>query len=439
MTEHSYGMGDAFAALREGQPDLATEICQQVLDSDPENASAWFLQGILHAQAGRTDDALPNFERAVQFKPESPTYQYNLGLVRSSLRKHDEAIQAYRDAIKLQPEMLEAQNNLGNCLVMLEKSQEAADHFREVARDFPQEAIVHFNLANVLEDIGEYKECIEAYEKAIELDPNFDSARDNLGRTYAGITEYDEALRVWKEWLEHDPENPIPRHMIAGITGEMVPDRCDDDYVLNTFDDTFASSYEKQLSRIGYSVPVLVQDAIDSVQLEKSNRLNVLDAGCGTGLCSSVLRPYAQTLVGVDLSPDMLRLAEQTGRYDDLIEGELTQVLCELTLEFDLIVFGDTLCYFGDLTQVLAAVRQRISSSGMTIFTVENLALQHEEEQADLSVDYRLLPNGRYQHNEEYIEASIQAAGLTLLSITKAKLRMERGREVEGLVVVAKS
>ena len=34
--------------------------------------------------------------------------------------------------------------------------------------------------------------------------------------------------------------------------------------------------------------------------------LDVLDLGCGTGLCGPLLRPYARALAGVDLSPQML-------------------------------------------------------------------------------------------------------------------------------------
>jgi len=38
---------------------------------------------------------------------------------------------------------------------------------------------------------------------------------------------------------------------------------------------------------------------------------HVLDAGCGTGLCGPILRPYAAGLVGVDLSEGMLKVAAE--------------------------------------------------------------------------------------------------------------------------------
>ncbi len=99
--------------------------------------------------------------------------------------------------------------------------------------------------------------------------------------------------------MEHDPGNAVARHMVVSITGEGTPDRCDDDYVRETFDENFAKSYEKQLERILYKVPELVREAIGSIEL-KANDLDVLDAGCGTGLCADVLRPLAGRLIGVD-------------------------------------------------------------------------------------------------------------------------------------------
>ncbi len=142
---------------------------------------------------------------------------------------------------------------------------------------------------------------------------------------------------------------------IAAVGGQQTPDRCDDDYVRKTFDQDFARSYEKQLQRIRYRVPELIKAAIDSIELDR-NDLNILDAGCGTGLCAPVLKPYAGQLVGVDLSCDMLAEAEHLETYDQLVEAELTGYLSSGDGPYDLIVSGDTLCYFGQLRQVLSGM-----------------------------------------------------------------------------------
>ena len=42
---------------------------------------------------------------------------------------------------------------------------------------------------------------------------------------------------------------------------------------------------------------------IEEAGVERAKQLDVLDAGCGTGLCGPLLAPYARRLVGVD-SPE---------------------------------------------------------------------------------------------------------------------------------------
>ena len=55
-----------------------------------------------------------------------------------------------------------------------------------------------------------------------------------------------------------------------------------------------------------------------------SQRLDVLDAGCGTGLCGVLVAPFARRLVGVDLSDGMLAHAGDKNIYHALIRAELT-------------------------------------------------------------------------------------------------------------------
>ena len=98
----------------------------------------------------------------------------------------------------------------------------------------------------------------------------------------------------------------------------------------------------------------------------------MLDAGCGTGLCGPLLAPYARRLVGVDLSEGMLALAKEKNVYDALMKSELTDYLRDHAAAFDVIVSADTLVYFGDLEDVLAAAAGALRPNGLFIFTLEH-------------------------------------------------------------------
>jgi len=140
--------------------------------------------------------------------------------------------------------------------------------------------------------------------------------------------------------------------------------------------------------------------------LEQAHRLDVLDAGCGTGLCGALVAPFARRLVGVDLSEGMLAHAKDKNVYHALIKAELTDYLRDNNEAFDLIVSADALVYFGDLKGVVAGFAGALRSNGLVVFTLEQ-ALGDSA-----GVDYRLELHGRYGHGRAYVERLLTFSGL---------------------------
>ena len=87
------------------------------------------------------------------------------------------------------------------------------------------------------------------------------------------------------------------------------------------------SSFEAKLESLSYRAPELVAAALADAGLAADGRFEILDIGCGTGLCGPLLRPYASRLVGVDLSAGMLAHARQKEVYTELVQCELTEFL----------------------------------------------------------------------------------------------------------------
>jgi predicted TPR repeat methyltransferase len=158
--------------------------------------------------------------------------------------------------------------------------------------------------------------------------------------------------------------------------------------------------------------------------------LDVLDAGCGTGLCGPLVAPYARRLTGVDLSERMLAQARARDVYDELVKGELTAYLGESAAAFDVIVSADTLVYFGPLEAVVAAAGSALRPGGRLIFTVEELV------GAERDPGYTITPSGRYCHSREYLERVLIDESLEP-EVASAELRLEAGDPVPGLVVRA--
>src|SRR5690606_33739696 len=126
----------------------------------------------------------------------------------------------------------------------------------------------------------------------------------------------------------------------------------------------FSSSFDDQLRALEYRAPELLAAAVLG-ELPAGARLDVLDAGCGTGLCGPLLRSAAARLAGVDLSGGMVGKARERGIYDDLHVQELTAFMAASPASFDVIVSADTLVYFGALEAVAQAARQCLRGGGL--------------------------------------------------------------------------
>ena len=279
------------------------------------------------------------------------------------------------------------------------------------------------NLGILLNGLKRTKEAVDCFCQVILLRPKHPEARRLLGLAHTTLGQIDEAVAIFDEWLKEDPNSAIARHMLAACTGREVPARASDGFVKDTFD-SFAASFESKLAQLSYRAPKLVALMLEDSGIAPAKDKDVLDAGCGTGLCGPLLAPWARTIVGVDLSRGMLDRAREKHVYDDLVEGELTAYFREHPGAWDIIVSADTLVYFGALDAVIPAASAALKPGGLLIFTVERA----EETDAD---GYRLELHGRYCHRRHYVERVLREAGLTP-EIAESDLRMEVGRTGGG-------
>jgi len=407
-----------------GNLDAAETVYRRVLEVAPDHPDALHFLGVLHHQRGRPEAAVRLISRAVELAPETAGMHLNLGNVHRESGEYAAAERCYRRVIELAPDSADAWSNLGSALRADGRFEEATAAFREAHRLDPGHADALHNMGNALLDLGNLEEAEIAYRKTLAIVPDHPEALENLGNTLYVAGKTAEAVEVFERWLERDPGNPIAAHMLSACSGRDVPDRASDAYVEAIFDG-FAGSFDEKLKGLRYRAPELIADALGG---EPAGDLDVLDAGCGTGLCGPHLKPWAGRLTGVDLSGSMLEKARGRGHYDELVKAELTEHLRRSPGAFDLVVSGVTLVYFGDLGPVLAAAASALRPGGRLIFTLER-----EE-----SEEVRLNPHGRYSHGEGYVRRALHASGFSDVSCERVHLRVERGTPVEGLLVSAR-
>jgi predicted TPR repeat methyltransferase len=407
----------------------AHELYRRVIETAPDHPRALHYAGVLAHQQGRNDEALALIERSLALSPGEADWCSNFGIVLQSDGRLDAAIEAYRRAIAIDPGHANAHNNLAVLLRASGQPLEAEAAYRTAIRLDGEHIDAWTNLGILLGGLARSEEAAVCYCRVITLRPKHREARKLLALAHCALGEIDKAVEIFEEWLREEPDNPIAGHMLAACTGEAVPGRAADGFVETTFDN-FAASFEAKLASLSYRAPALVAAMLVERGLEPSHRLDVLDAGCGTGLCGVLVAPYARRLVGVDLSAGMLAHAKDKNVYHALIRCELGAHLQGHSNTFDLIVSADTLVYFGDLEDVIAAAAAALRPNGHLVFTLEHAAA------AGAGFDYRLELHGRYSHARAYVERLLTRAGLQA-NIIEAELRMEAGAPVPGLVIAA--
>lgn len=409
--------------------DEAETLYRKILNVEPEALDTLHYLGLLCHQQGRGEEAAALIGRIIEIAPENFDAHNNLGNVYQSLLQPDKAEACYRRALAINPGHAPSQNNLGVILMALDHPEEALQAYLRAIELAPEVAEHHLNLGNAYRRTGRYDEAITAYTTVVGLKPDHVGAWQGLARCYLQSGRRDEAVAVFDNLIDMNPGNPVYAYLRSACLGTETPERAPNDYVQNLFDDA-ALRFDRHLELLEYSAPSLLCEALAAALPAPDTRLDILDAGCGTGLCGPLLRPFARSLAGVDISSGMLGRASDLKLYDNLYQCELTQFMSSFQQQYDVIASADTLCYFGDLHKVFVAAARVLKPKGFFGFTLEDIG---EGEQS-----FCLNSTGRYAHAKGYVESELTTAGFALASYALVVLRKEAKVPVAGHLVVAR-
>ncbi len=89
--------------------------------------------------AGRPEEAIPLFQKAIRLSPLGPAYEYdNFGHALRMTGRFEEAVSAYKKAIQIAPERFDARLNLAAAYSMMGREKEARAEAAEILRRNPK-------------------------------------------------------------------------------------------------------------------------------------------------------------------------------------------------------------------------------------------------------------------------------------------------------------
>lgn len=406
------------------------------------SAAAWTNLGTVLQHMGEVEEALEAFSHAIAIDGARPLSHYNLGVSLHAQGRVAEALLSFQRAAELDPRHLPSAYNIGVVYQELGEPLAAAQSYRAVLELDPLHSDARLNYCNTLSSLAAFDMAERCYLDLLSLHPSMVRGMVALAGLYHSQTSAEAlsaALELYRRVLDLEPGNAMARHGAAALSGESASE-LDADYVRELFDG-YSGSFDASLASLDYRAPdilaSLVLRALETAGRASTPKLRVLDLGAGTGLACSALRARAGKLVdaviGVDVSPSMLRRAEALNCYNQTVVSEVGAFLAGYAgKSFDVILAADVFVYIPRLNLLLGECQRSLSDNGLLSFTVE-LPPAGMRGVSDAGV---LLPTGRYAHSQSYVEDSAISAGLLPVFSEPCIPRMDRGTPIEGMAFV---
>jgi len=94
-----------------------------------------------------------------------------------------------------------------------------------------------------------------------------------------------------------------------------------------------------------------------------------LDIGCGSGILTLELAQYYETVVGIDVSEEMLAIAKQKRSNPKIKYILMDAEQLSLNQKFDFIVSANTFHHLNDLPETFEALRKLLKSNGRVVLS----------------------------------------------------------------------
>jgi predicted TPR repeat methyltransferase len=285
---------------------------------------------------------------------------------------------------------------------------------------------------------GDAQAAIDILDQTLAENYGFTAAWHLYGLAQEALGHNEDAATAWRQCLDLDPNDHVGARLDLARIGALPPEQATSENFSGALFDAYAERFDSHLvETLQYRAPALLKEALARcyAQAHRPFRFGtVLDLGCGTGLMGEALRDETQFLAGCDLSPRMIAKAQAKRRadgsplYDKLATAGLTAFLASRPDTCaDLVIAADVFVYLGDLSPTFHQSARVLKPGGLLAFTVQS----HDGEGIAVGQDRR------FAHAEAWLRDKLDEAGLRPVLMELQSTRIDRGRPVPGLIVVA--
>jgi len=485
-------------------------------DEQLKNAEKNYNIGNTYFEQGELTQAIMYYRSAVVSNPKHSDCWTNLGNALSTAmhyhpdhrdKLYAEGVKAYTAALEANPKHVEANFNMGVLHHTLDDIPRAMDSYERAIQLDPKHYDALSNLGSARHKQHDLDGAIEAYQSAIELVTPMSPVQVEqtqismlyylLGAALSALPSHrckgascaEYAAQKLRVALKYNPNNEEAKHALSALVADPSITTASTAYIKSLFDE-YAATFDKALVQgLNYSAPEKLFEVVTELSAKSGIKSfkTIMDVGCGTGLCGPLFKNMSETLIGVDLSPEMVEYARAREVYDELYVEEITESLARYSDKKDkaklrainLIIAADVFVYSGELEGVFESAAQSLKKGGWFAMTLERLfrnetveaaagdhaagdadskgkvveikrevdaedasdepILQAKEFQisdADLEKGWKLQLSGRFAHTEKYVQDLAEKNGFKVLYHEHFIPRKDQGVDIPGQLLV---
>jgi tetratricopeptide (TPR) repeat protein len=181
------------------------------------NKNPYITGGIIDLQANRTEDAIKQFQQAIEVDPKNPDGYIWLGKAHATKKEYNKACNEFDRAFKVDP-------------TKREKLKNEREYFWAVGINA---AIQHLN-------DKEFKEAEIRLKDAVDWVPDSSETYNRLGYTYSQLDQDDDAIKSYRKSIVLNPKDPEPRINLA----RLLIDKKNNDEAINTLEEALKQDPE---------------------------------------------------------------------------------------------------------------------------------------------------------------------------------------------------
>ena len=204
-----------YVLYQKGDVEDAIKQYNQALEINPNYAQAHFNLGVVHLKRGEVDDAIAEYNHALAIMPDYMEAHFDLGTALALKGNLDGAIAQYQQVLKMQPDYAEANYNLGRVLLLNGDTDKAIGYLDKTFAADSDAMARWFNLGNEFLQQQDWQCAIVCYQQAIKINPRLADAYANLGVALSQKGETREAMDAWQRALEINPSQLYVQNNLA--------------------------------------------------------------------------------------------------------------------------------------------------------------------------------------------------------------------------------